>query len=157
MTTTNAPRVAPAVGGDWRDRAGCRSVDSELFFPVAESGPLFEVQVVAAKAVCAGCRVRSECLGFALGALPYGVAGGLTPAERSSYGTRTRGARAATAGEGPPVGGSRTEVAAAGRARLAAGCPVREVAREFGVTERTATRWAAQARAQAGEDARGAA
>ncbi len=66
---------------DWRSRAGCADADAELFFPVGESGRVLERQVAAAKAVCAGCVVRSECLADAVG-LPYGIAGGLTAAER---------------------------------------------------------------------------
>ncbi len=66
---------------DWRSRAGCVDADAELFFPVAMSGQVLERQVAAAKAVCAGCVVRAECLADAVG-LPYGIAGGLTAAER---------------------------------------------------------------------------
>ncbi len=73
---------------DWRSRAGCVDADAELFFPVAASGLLLERQVAEAKAVCAGCVVRAECLADALG-LPYGIAGGLTAAER--HGLRTVG------------------------------------------------------------------
>ncbi len=67
---------------DWRSRAGCADADAELFFPVAESGRVLERQVVEAKAVCAGCVVRAECLADALVGVPYGIAGGLTAAER---------------------------------------------------------------------------
>jgi hypothetical protein len=63
--------------------AACRGVDPELFFPVAEPGtPVYRRQVLQAKAVCAGCPVRAECLEFALAKLPYGIAGGLTEVER---------------------------------------------------------------------------
>jgi hypothetical protein len=50
---------------EWIARAGCREVPPEVFFPVAVAGPAFERQVAAAKAVCAGCPVRSECLAAA--------------------------------------------------------------------------------------------
>ncbi len=66
---------------DWRVRAACSDADAELFFPVGESGLVLERQVAAAKAVCAGCVVRAECLADVAG-LPYGIAGGLTAAER---------------------------------------------------------------------------
>ncbi len=66
----------------WRDRAACRDVDPELFYPAAEDGPSLRAQVTAAKAVCAGCPVRVECLAEALARIPYGVAGGLTEHER---------------------------------------------------------------------------
>jgi hypothetical protein len=68
---------------DFEARA-CRDVDPELFFPVAESGPLYEAQVAQAKAVCAGCPIRAQCLAFALERLPYGIAGGMTAGERAA-------------------------------------------------------------------------
>lgn len=70
-----------AVDRGWRDRAVCRGVDPELFFPVGDDGPGV-VQVAAAKAVCGRCPVRGPCLAFALVALSDGVAGGLTAAQR---------------------------------------------------------------------------
>jgi transposase len=45
-------------------------------------------------------------------------------------------------------GASRREVCAAGREALRAGRAVRAVAREFGVSERTAHRWAQRVRAE---------
>lgn len=158
MTTTTTTVLGGGVKpvGDWRHRAGCRDVDPELFFPAAESGLFYDEQVGEAKAVCAGCVVRAECLAFALSVLSDGIAGGLTPEERRQCAARTRSRRAgpaAGAGDGAPAGASRPQVAAAGRAALRAGRRVREVAREFGVTERTADRWAAQVR---GEATRGA-
>jgi WhiB family redox-sensing transcriptional regulator len=66
----------------WRALAACRSADPELFFPISESG-LFIAQVAEAKAICAGCRVRRECLGFALRTHQiHGVWGGLSEQER---------------------------------------------------------------------------
>ncbi|MBA3905623.1 MAG: WhiB family transcriptional regulator [Pseudonocardiales bacterium] len=125
---------------EWRTRAACRSADPELFFPTAEAGPVYDAQVAVAKAVCAGCPVRVECLDEALLRIPEGIAGGLTPEERR----RMRRPLIA-----PEVrSGSRCgEREAAGRALLAAGRPVREVARSCGVSERTAARWAARLRA----------
>jgi hypothetical protein len=128
---------------EWWAQAACQAVDPELFFPVVEEGPLCAGQVAAAKAVCAGCPVRAECLEWARGALPYGIAGGLTAQERRPSDGNGRRRRAAVR---LPVSGSRREVAAAGRGAIRAGVPVGEVAREFGVTERTAGRWAAQVR-----------
>jgi len=72
------PRLPfPSSRTDWFDDAACRDVDTDVFFPVseAESG--------AAKAVCATCPVREQCLEFALEARPGdGVWGGLTAQER---------------------------------------------------------------------------
>lgn len=123
---------------EWRSQAACRDVDPELFFPVADSGPLVEWQVQEAKAVCDGCPVRAECLAFALRALTDGIAGGLTPAERRRYSRQvTAGARRRS------VRGS----AEAGRAAIRAGGRVVDVAAAFGVTVRTAERWAQDVRA----------
>lgn len=75
---------------DWRDGAACRDHDPELFFPVSEIGPGAE-QVEQAKAVCATCPVRAECLEYALdNALDYGIFGGLTESERREFARRRR-------------------------------------------------------------------
>ena len=67
---------------DWRHRARCRDVDPELFFPVGTTGPA-EAQVQSAKAICALCPVRDECLQWALDtAQDAGVWGGLSEEER---------------------------------------------------------------------------
>lgn len=133
---------------DWRDQAACRGIDPELFFPVVEDGPLCAVQIARAKSVCAGCPVRTECLGWALETLSHGIAGGLTEPERSAarVGHRKPGGRRAS---GRPVCGTRPEVAAAGRAAIRDGQLPHEVARRFEVSERTALRWAAQVRRDA--------
>ena len=83
--------TAPQPDEAWRERAACRDVDDpELFFPAAESGPARDAQVAAAKAVCARCPVRAECLTEALARIPYGIAGGLTEHERRRLRTRPR-------------------------------------------------------------------
>ena len=62
---------------DWFDDAACRSAGLEVFFPVSES------QSGEAKAICAVCPVREECLEHALAIRPGdGVWGGLTATER---------------------------------------------------------------------------
>ena len=69
--------------GQWRSAAACRSADPELFFPVSDSGKSLE-QVAEAKAVCAGCPVRRECLAFALRTEQvHGIWGGTTADERT--------------------------------------------------------------------------
>lgn len=61
----------------WRARAACRGADTNLFFP--ERGE----STAAAKAVCAGCPVASECLDYALDTLEHhGIWGGLSERER---------------------------------------------------------------------------
>lgn len=71
----------------WREFAECRNYDPELFFPVsAEDTALGQAQRAEAKAVCASCPVRRECLAFALDTedprYPFGIFGGRTESER---------------------------------------------------------------------------
>ncbi|MCW2900390.1 MAG: whiB1 [Streptosporangiaceae bacterium] len=145
---------------DWRQNAACRAADPELFFPTAEAGPAHAEQVAAAKAVCAGCPVRTPCLEFASTALAHGIAGGMTADERRAQ----RGANPYLDGAGRPIGAGRDETAAVGRAQLATGRRNRVVEHEFGASRRTVQRWAARARAAAaarehqqteGEESRG--
>jgi WhiB family redox-sensing transcriptional regulator len=72
------------MNGCWRSAAACLSADPELFFPVSQAGKALE-EAAEAKAICAGCAVRSECLAFALRTRqPYGIWGGMTEEERAS-------------------------------------------------------------------------
>jgi WhiB family redox-sensing transcriptional regulator len=67
---------------DWRALGACRDEDPELFFPVTSKGPAAR-QLVAAKAICAGCGVSRECLRFALeNRQDHGVWGGTSEEER---------------------------------------------------------------------------
>lgn len=79
----DAFRSAPLTGpDDWRSAAACRSADPELFFPVSDFGPSL-VQATEAKAICARCPVRRQCLAFALRTRQvHGIWGGLTERER---------------------------------------------------------------------------
>jgi WhiB family transcriptional regulator, redox-sensing transcriptional regulator len=82
--------------GQWRAAAACRSADPDLFFPISDSGPALE-QAAKAQAICATCRVRSECLAFALRTEQvYGIWGGTSERERAA-------ARRGTVSEGPPA------------------------------------------------------
>jgi WhiB family redox-sensing transcriptional regulator len=64
------------------ERAACLTAEPDLFFPVSAAGPAV-AQVVAAKTVCRGCPVRTECLSYALQtAQDYGIWGGATEEER---------------------------------------------------------------------------
>jgi WhiB family redox-sensing transcriptional regulator len=70
--------------GQWRSAAACRSADPELFFPISDSGPGRE-QTARAQAICATCRVRRECLAFALRtAQIHGIWAGTTEHERAA-------------------------------------------------------------------------
>lgn len=78
---------------DWQDRAACRDVDPELFFPIGNTGPAL-AQIGRAKGVCAGCPVRTPCLEWALASgQDTGVWGGTTEDERRAL--RFQRARAA--------------------------------------------------------------
>jgi WhiB family redox-sensing transcriptional regulator len=73
--------------GDWWQQAACRDADPDLFGYDPTSDPPATAE--AAKAVCAGCPVTGDCLGFALGTMRAsqdltGIYGGLTPAERAT-------------------------------------------------------------------------
>jgi len=61
----------------WRDRAACRGLDPEIFYPVSDE------DAGAAKAICAECPVREACLEYALANRERdGVWGGATERER---------------------------------------------------------------------------
>jgi hypothetical protein len=136
-------------GTGWRDRAACRGVDPETFFPTAHDGPVYAAQVAVAKSVCAGCPVRAECLDEALVRIPFGIAGGLTPEERRGHRQRVGKADVSTLETGLRPGASRAELEAAGRVLLVAGLAPREVAERCGVADRTVTRWISRLRAEA--------
>jgi WhiB family transcriptional regulator, redox-sensing transcriptional regulator len=71
-----------AARENWRAAAACRSADPDLFFPVSDFGRGLN-QAAEAKAICARCRVRRECLAFALRTRQvHGIWGGLTERER---------------------------------------------------------------------------
>lgn len=86
QTATKPPR-------GWVSRANCRGIDPDLFFP--ERG----ASTRDAKEVCRGCRVREDCLVFALATgQKFGIWGGLSERERRrvrrvlALGRRQRGA-----------------------------------------------------------------
>ena len=67
---------------DWRRDASCRDTNPDLFFPVGTTGPAIE-QIAQAKAVCAQCEVRMECLEWSMTTgQDAGVWGGLSEEER---------------------------------------------------------------------------
>jgi WhiB family redox-sensing transcriptional regulator len=76
--------TGPVGHGQWRSAAACRSADPDLFFPISDSGPALE-QATEAKAICSTCRVRRECLAFALRTgQAHGIWGGATEDERAA-------------------------------------------------------------------------
>jgi WhiB family transcriptional regulator, redox-sensing transcriptional regulator len=90
MTTTTAGDHR----AEWWSLAACKSADPDLFFPISQSGPA-SAQIARAKAVCARCAVRDECLRYALAADPvHGVWGGMSEEERRLLRRREQKARA---------------------------------------------------------------
>ena len=80
--TARPPRhrtqAAPArFAARWRERAACRGIDLEVFFPGRgeTAGP--------ARQVCAACPVRQPCLDYGISnRITHGIWGGLTERER---------------------------------------------------------------------------
>src|SRR6516164_7134159 len=82
---------------NWRSAAACRSADPDLFFPVSATGSASR-QIARAKKICAGCRVRRECLEFAVAHdQNHGIWGGTTAEDRQRARRRRRRAAAAAA------------------------------------------------------------
>jgi WhiB family redox-sensing transcriptional regulator len=66
-----------ALPGGWVERAACRGLDSELFFPGRGGSD------EAARAVCAGCAVTVDCLDYAVAnRITEGLWGGRSERER---------------------------------------------------------------------------
>jgi WhiB family redox-sensing transcriptional regulator len=71
----------------WYEEAACASYPAEVFFPPSDAPSAAN----AAKAICAGCPVREECLSFALEtAQAEGVWGGMDAGERRRLRRRLR-------------------------------------------------------------------
>src|SRR5215472_12869111 len=77
-----APSAVWMIAARLASQGACRGVDPELFFPVGSSGPALH-QIAQAKAVCAGCLVRDECLSYAVTTgQSAGIWGGTSEEER---------------------------------------------------------------------------
>lgn len=69
------------IDRDWTREAACIGADYHVFF--AEKSGQAAIQVAAAKAICARCPVRPECLAYALkNRIRHGVWGGTSEGER---------------------------------------------------------------------------
>jgi WhiB family transcriptional regulator, redox-sensing transcriptional regulator len=78
---------------NWWDLAACHAGNAELFFPVSEVGPA-RLQVARAKAVCARCPVRQDCLDYAMTTHQvHGVWGGLSEEDRGRLQTAVKSGR----------------------------------------------------------------
>lgn len=70
---------------NWKQRARCRDLDTNIFYP--EDG----LGVESAKAICANCVVITDCLEYALANREeYGVWGGQSERERRRIRSRRR-------------------------------------------------------------------
>lgn len=95
----DSPTRREEVVGDWRLRAACRGMDTELFFPISEMETNKRRERVptemAKKAikVCDSCTVQGPCLEEALQEeKQFGIWGGLTSDQRQAL--KRRAARA---------------------------------------------------------------
>ena len=71
---SNSKDTKPPV---WRQKAACRGVDPDIFFPVSDE------EAEDAKAICRQCPVQEPCLDWALARREKeGVWGGATERER---------------------------------------------------------------------------
>lgn len=90
-----------ATSVQWQDLGRCRDLDPELFFPPLEpeASDQRQARERTAKAVCAACRVRSECLTWALrNHERLGVWGGTTERERRMLASSRQRRQEAAAG-----------------------------------------------------------
>ena len=77
----------------WQLRAACRGPAARFFFPPTRSERKDEKadREERAKAICAECGVRADCLDYALRIRePHGIWGGLTEVERRDLLQRPR-------------------------------------------------------------------
>lgn len=80
-------RTPYLVAGEWAESAACRGMDVTLFFP--GRGQDFRT----AKATCASCPVRIQCLNLALANdEQFGIWGGLAVEDREAIADRRRSA-----------------------------------------------------------------
>ena len=122
MVVTQLPAQRAALEAerrDWWRSAACREADPELFFPVAARGPGAD-EIARAKAVCAACGVRRECLQYALATHQlHGVWGGTTEDERRLRVRRENERARELARQGRPGPGGSEPRGARGRIRSA--------------------------------------
>lgn len=135
-TTSAATALEIASTGlSWRHESACRWIDPDLFWPVGESAPARK-QAEDAKAVCAGCPVRAQCLEWALEAeQDFGVWGGMTERERRAL--HRRKARSYGRGDVSALEQILTERLDLFEAARAKGLQPGQIARELGTNVQT--------------------
>ena len=76
------PSLKEWGNSEWRSHAACYGSNTNDFFP-DETGFVGNSKVAKSKLVCYTCRVREDCLGFAISNnIKHGVWGGLSPSDR---------------------------------------------------------------------------
>ncbi|MHB1503475.1 MAG: WhiB family transcriptional regulator [Acidimicrobiales bacterium] len=78
----------------WQSRASCRGPQASVFFPPAQGERKDErhQREAEAKAICASCPVKVDCLEYALRIRePHGIWGGLNEQERKNVLERRAG------------------------------------------------------------------
>lgn len=102
------------------------NVPADVFFGETKQ------EIAQAKAVCGSCIAQAKCLSYAINNEDYGVWGGTTPAERRKLRTQ------------PFVSPEARRDSEALRAALLRHDRIADIARRFGVVERTIYRWKAK-------------
>jgi WhiB family redox-sensing transcriptional regulator len=84
VTDANDGNRRPVIDQEWEVRAACRGQPSERFFGSDnETRELRSRREALAKRLCRKCSVLRQCQSYAVAAQePYGIWGGMTPAER---------------------------------------------------------------------------
>jgi WhiB family redox-sensing transcriptional regulator len=117
-----APAAPAPLPAGWRDRAGCRGTDLEVFFP-GRGEP-----AEPARRICARCPVRQQCLDYAIShGIVHGIWGGLTERDRRALRTRH-------------VSAARRQRDAAIAAAAASGYSKAAIGRTFGLAATSVTR-----------------
>jgi WhiB family transcriptional regulator, redox-sensing transcriptional regulator len=83
-----------SIGETWQVRAACRGPQSTAFFPPTHAERKEEkvAREARAKAICATCVVRRDCLEYAIRIRePHGIWGGLNESERKQLLERRAG------------------------------------------------------------------
>ncbi len=77
--------AARAMSDAWQAKAACRGPQAVAFFPPSHSERKDEksTREARAKSICAECRVRQDCLDYAIRIRePHGIWGGMNELER---------------------------------------------------------------------------